>query len=383
MKKAALFFFLFLLIWSCSDDSPSGPDPDDFDREAILVNWADNIILPALQSFSNSTGVLQSAGSAFAENPNQQTLEDLRSAWKESYLAWQHVSVFQMDEDSRFQLRNNLNLYPSCTAEFNQSFSSDAKCSPEIKNNIEDGDYNLELPQQFDAQGFPALDYLLNGLAADDAGILEFYTSHQLADSYKNYLRDLTSRIDALSNEVLDYWESGYRDEFVSNSGSGANASLDMMVNDFIYYYEKILRTGKIGNPAGVFSPTPLPDRVEAYYSRGFSKELFMEALDAAQNFFNGNHFESSQTGESLASYLDYLNTMKGGEDLAQLINNQFDAAREQAEELNPDFAAQIESDNSKMLATYDELHKNMVYLKVDMLQALNIDVDYIDADGD
>ncbi|MDZ7718350.1 MAG: hypothetical protein U5K72_05960 [Balneolaceae bacterium] len=101
------------------------------------------------------------------------------------------------------------------------------------------------------------------------------------------------------------------------------------------------------------------------------------------QNFFNGKHFNSQQTGESLASYLDYLNTMKEGADLTQLINNQFDTARDQAEELNPDFAAQVESDNSKMLATFDELQKNMVYLKVDMLQALNINVDYVDADGD
>lgn len=386
MKKAAVFLLLFLLIWSCSEENPSGPDPDDFNREAILVNWADNIILPALQSFSTSTGDLKNAGSVFAETPNQQTLDNLRSAWRESYLAWQHISVFQMDEDSRFQLRNNINLYPLCTAELNQSLSSEAKCAPEIKNNIEGGDYNFELPQQFDVQGFPALDYMLNGLAVDDAGILEYYTTHEHAKSYKNYIQDLTSRIDDLTNEVLEYWENGYRDEFVSNSGNGANASLDMMVNDYIFYYEKYLRAGKIGIPAGVSaisSGTKSSIHVEAYYSNGFSKELFMEALNAAQYFFNGNHFESTQSGESLASYLDYLNSMKEGADLTQLINDQFDAAREQGEGLNPDFVAQIESDNSKMLATYDELQKNVVYMKTDMLQALNINVDYVDADGD
>ena len=35
------------------------------------------------------------------------------------------------------------------------------------------------------------------------------------------------------------------------------------------------------------------------------------------------------------------------------------------------------------MLQTYDELQKNVVNMKVDMLQALNIRVDYVDADGD
>jgi len=35
------------------------------------------------------------------------------------------------------------------------------------------------------------------------------------------------------------------------------------------------------------------------------------------------------------------------------------------------------------MLSTYDGLQKNVVLLKVDMLQALNINVDFVDADGD
>ena len=39
--------------------------------------------------------------------------------------------------------------------------------------------------------------------------------------------------------------------------------------------------------------------------------------------------------------------------------------------------------DNTLMLQTYDVLQDNVVYLKVDMLQALDIRVDYVDADGD
>jgi hypothetical protein len=35
------------------------------------------------------------------------------------------------------------------------------------------------------------------------------------------------------------------------------------------------------------------------------------------------------------------------------------------------------------MLLTYDELQKNVVLMKVDMLQAMNVSVDYVDADGD
>jgi len=380
MRKFSFVFILgLILLWGCTDDNPSGPDADDFDREEILVNWADNIILPAFESFSTTTGELKTAGENFTANPNQQTLENFRQAWRSSYLAWQHVSMFEigMPLENDIKLREYLNTYPVSA---NQNSPSPDQT---IQKNIETGDYNLALPSLRDTQGFPALDYLLNGLAESDDEILEHYTVDEKAEEYKKYLNDLVDRMNHLTVQVLNYWKSGYRDEFVSNTGNGANASLDMMVNDYIYYYEKVLRAGKVGNPAGVFSPTPLPDRIEAYYSKGFSKDLFLEALDATQNFFNGKHFGSQEQGESLASYLDYLNTMKEGADLTELINNQFEAARNQAENLNPNFALQVETDNTQMLATYDELQKNVVLLKVDMVQALNVNITYQDADGD
>ncbi|NBC66206.1 MAG: peptidase M75 superfamily protein [Bacteroidetes bacterium] len=378
MRKFSFVFILgLILLWGCTDDNPSGPDADDFDREEILVNWADNIILPAFESFSITTGELKTAGENFTADPNQESLQKLRDAWKTSYLAWQHVSMFEMGKAMDVRFREYLNTYPVSAND------SSPNADQTIQKNIQSGTYNLELPSLRDTQGFPALDYMLNGLDDSDDAILEYYTTHQDAVEYNKYINDLVTRMDQLTVEVLDHWKSGYRDQFVSNSGNGANASLDMMVNDYIFYYEKVLRAGKVGIPAGVFSGTPLSSHVEAYYSAGFSKELLLEALDAAQNFFNGKHFGSQERGESLASYLDYLNTMKEGADLTQLINNQFESARNQAENLNSDFVTQIESDNSEMLATYDELQKNVVFLKVDMLQALNINVDYVDADGD
>ena len=108
-----------------------------------------------------------------------------------------------------------------------------------------------------------------------------------------------------------------------------------------------------------------------------------MTGLEATKRFFNGTNFQNDATGSGLKAYLDYLNTIKEGADLSTLINQQLDIARTKAEELNDNFALQVENDNLKMLETYDELQKNVVLLKVDMLQALNIKVDFVDADGD
>jgi len=41
-----------------------------------------------------------------------------------------------------------------------------------IENHIASGSYNFDLPSNRDSKGFPALDYLLNGMASSDAEIV-------------------------------------------------------------------------------------------------------------------------------------------------------------------------------------------------------------------
>jgi hypothetical protein len=122
---------------------------------------------------------------------------------------------------------------------------------------------------------------------------------------------------------------------------------------------------------------------VEAFYKKDISKELLLEAINASRDFFNGKSFDGNSTGQSFKTYLDYLNTIKNGENLSALINNQFEVAKTKANELNGNLAQQVETDNSKMLATYDELQRIVILLKVDMIQALDVSIDYVDADGD
>jgi len=43
----------------------------------------------------------------------------------------------------------------------------------------------------------------------------------------------------------------------------------------------------------------------------------------------------------------------------------------------------EVENNNSKMLTAYDSMQANVILLKIDMLQALSISVDYVDTDGD
>ena len=57
--------------------------------------------------------------------------------------------------------------------------------------------------------------------------------------------------------------------------------------------------------------------------------------------------------------------------------------AYEKIGELDDDFVNQISTDPLKLLSTYDAIQEVVVLFKVDMLQILSINVDYVDADGD
>ena len=253
-----------------------------------------------------------------------------------------------------------------------------------ISNRVDD----IENPNNYSSQGFPTLDYLLHGIASSDSEILNIYLTADDSfeiNNYLKYLKLVSNQMLELTNSVIDDWDNSYRDTFISSTENTATSSINMMTNDFIYYYEKRFRANKIGIPAGVFSGGTLPDRVEAYYKRSVSKTLATEALNAITKFFDGVAFDnnSSQTGPSFSDYVDFLETTKNDSPLGDLITDQFEISKTAIGELNDDFTIQLDENKLKMLEAYDKIQAAVVLMKVDMLQALNINVDYVDADGD
>lgn len=366
MKKVFLVLFTSIFFfWSCGDDNEPGTSSDGFDREELLINWADNLIIPAYEGYHSDLTGLKQATETFTATPNQDNLTLLREKWLTAYLSWQSVSMFEIGKAELLTLRDFTNIYPTSAAD--------------IETNITLGTYDFQLPSMRNQQGFPVIDYLIYGLG-DDATIVSTYQSN---NKYSTYLTSVVTRLYDLTTQVVNDWKNGYRDVFVSKSGSDATSSVNKLVNDFLLYYEKSLRAGKVGIPAGVFSTTPLTDRVEGYYKGDISKQLLKASFTSVVNFFNGKNHNGTIDGVGLDDYLTYLNGIRGGDNLSVLINSQFGIAEGAINVLNDNFVTQIETDNTKMLTVFDELQKNVILLKIDMFQDLNIKVDYVDADGD
>ena len=347
-----------------TSDTSSDSESASFDRKAMLENWVNNIIIPLNEDFKTKLYSLKEETSNFRTSPNSENLKLVKEKWLIAYKSWQHIEMFDYGKAEEIYYQSKMNVYPTD--------------SERVERNISSETYNLDNANNNDAQGFPAIDYMLYGIADTEEKIIEKFS--QSDNKYISYLTNVIDKMYSVTSEVSNYWTNN-KDSFISSTENTATSSINKVTNDFIFYYEKGFRANKIGIPAGVFSGTTLPDRVEGYYSKIYSKELALEALAAVENFFSGKKFNSDIKGEGLETYLNFLKS--DGTDLSKSISDQFVIAKEKISGLNEDFTTQISSDNNKMLVTYDEIQKGVVFLKTDMLQTLSISVDYVDADGD
>ncbi|MTE27782.1 imelysin family protein [Winogradskyella ouciana] len=373
LKKIVFILSIVSVIVACSSsDDSNGGSNDNFDRTALLTNYADNIIVPALVNFQSKMSDMETAKSDFINDINQTNLNILSDAWLEAYKAWQHVEIFNIgiaetlsaDENSGFVVF--FNRYPVTVSDIEAGAAS--------------GNYDLNAISYYDAQGFPALDFLIHGVADSDTTPLDKFTTNPNFEGYANYITDVIAQMRTIINTVVSDWQGSYRDSFINNTSSSATGSFNKMVNDFIYYYEKGLRANKIGIPAGNFSVDPLPEKVEAYYKNDVSKELALLGLETIEKVFNGQAIVGSgASSQSFASYLDYLENSQLRDD----INAQFLATKQQIQSLNNSFSQQVMEDNTQMTQAYDLLQGAVVLLKVDMASAFNVSIDFTDSDGD
>ena len=345
-------------------DDQSGND-NSFDRVKMMTFITEEIILPSYDNLNSSLTELKESYELFKINITEHNLEELRNKWLNSYKLWQHVEMYNIGKSMEDYLIFRSNIYPVDTVRVNQ--------------NIDNGEYDLENPNNYAAQGFPTMDYLLYGIDNDPVKVIDHYKEN---NKVMNYLGALIEDLAANVKTVNDDWNQ-VKNEFVNSVDNTASSNLNMMVNDFIYYYEKGFRANKFGIPAGVFSGGALPDRVEGFYSKNFSKVFALEAMTSIKKFFNGESYKDDDLeGLGLKSYLDFVE--KGKEELlSDKINAQLIDAEKSINDLDNNLSGQIESDLIKVLKTYDEIQTAVILLKVDMLQALNIAVDYADADGD
>ncbi len=363
---AAALACLTALAGCGSNDGDSGPKTE-YDRQAMLTNYADNLIIPAYQEFRKEAGEMATAITAFTTNPSATTLADARKEYREAYLAWQDVSVYEFGPADELMLRSNLNIYPTTTSQ--------------IENNISSGNYNLETTANLSAKGFPAIDYLLYGQATE-AAVVERYTTATNAANRRKYLQDITIQIKEAADATHTAWTTGNTAKsFKETGGTAVGSSIGYLVNQFNFEVD-LTKRAKVGIPSGRFSAgNPIPDRVEAYYSNT-SLALLERNLKALKATFMGQS-ATGANGPGLDDYLDHVGAKYSNKNLSEAIIQQFDAALAATAAVPAPMAQAVTSHPQAVTKLYDELQKLIVLTKTDMPAALGVTITYNDNDGD
>ena len=370
--SVGVIFIVTVFACSKSEVNLTETNKNETDRKALLTNLSDNIIVPAYADFKIQFDDMLAKADAFTTTPNTANLVAFRASWRAAYINWQKVEMFDFGPGQTYAIRAHFNIYPTNVVT--------------IENNIAAGNANLDVPAAYAAQGFPALDYLINGIGANDVEIVAAYTTASDAAKKINYLKRISSQMNTVFTQVYTAWKGDFGINFKSKTAIDAGSSTSTLINGYILNFERYIRSGKIGIPAGSMTPgTNFPQKVEALYTKDLALTLAKTAQTATYNFFLGKSYQNQTAGYAIKNYLDALNVKDAtsGKLLSEIITQQFDVIDVQLNGLQSNLYSEVINNNSKMINTYTEMQKLVRLLKVDMTSAMSITISYTDNDGD
>ncbi|MCB0410529.1 MAG: imelysin family protein [Flavobacteriales bacterium] len=364
MKKI-IIFPLVLLLFSCGKKKKDDTDSTEpFDKKALVVNMADNIILPAYQNFKTSLDSLITEYSLFSVNPTLNGLQTVKAKYYTAYVKYQSISLFEFGPAETEIVRMNFNVFPTDT---NQ-----------IKTNISTNSYSLDAASNLDAKGFPALDYLFYGLNKSENSVLQEFVS---TANRKNYVTNLLNDMSYKTNAIVNAWNNGYRETFVNSLGTDVGSSIGFLVNQLNFELD-YLKNAKFGTPLGKKTlGIPVPGSCETFYSNN-SVDFAKLTLQIIERVYFGLATNGS-SGIGFDDYLDHLNAKYGNQGLNAAITNQFAVCHSKINLVSNPLSQEVVSNPAAADAAYAELVKLLVLLKTDMPSNLGVIITYQDGDGD
>lgn len=347
-------FFIACSKGSGGDDDKNQPAADDF-KKRMLVNYADQIIIPAYTDLNAKMATLESAVNAFLEAPSAATNEAVKAPFKNAYLSYESVSVAFLGPAAALLLNNFINAFPAVTAK--------------IESAIQSGVYDFTLPLTSDSiQGLPALDYLLFA----EGAVQKFTEDAPYAANRKKYVKDVLARMKSLVNNTLSQWNGNYRASFISSLKTDVGSSIGFLINQFAYEMDA-MKGPRIGWPFGKQSNgIVFADKCEGYYS-GISAALAVANLTSLKNYYTGG------SGDGIADYLVFLKK--------EVLNNdvlaQFDIALNALKAIPDPMSAAFTGNAPLIENAYKEVQKLLTLIKTDVASATGVQITYMDNDGD
>ncbi|PHN03542.1 imelysin family protein [Flavilitoribacter nigricans] len=368
MKRTLIYLPGLLLIltlaWACKKDDPGSERPD-FDRAAMLENYAVNVIRPAYEELLAATNTLSGRWTEFVAAPDTDKLAALQDQWLSTAIAWQAANGFNFgpagEEGLRKGLIEEIGTFPVNT--------------DKIENFISAGDATLNNFDR-DSRGILAIEYLLFGHSGNTQDVLQALED----DNRRIYLAALIDHLYGEVDRVATAWET-YQTEFIANDGTDVGSGTSQLYNEFVRSYEAA-KNFKVGLPAGkrAGQTQAEPQLVEAYYS-GRSLDLLQAHLASIDRIYYGKGLN----GGDGAGFHEYLQAVEGGPTLIASTEAQWAAVEQALAKVpaTPAFSELAAQDDPAVDALHTEMQKQIRFFKSDMSSLLGIAITFNSGDGD
>lgn len=341
-------------------------DNQAFDRREMLINYADNLIIPAFGDLSSATTVLETRVNAFVSDRNLTNLQAAQDAWKLAYTAFQFANAYNFgpagEEGLRKSMIEEIGTFPVSETKINANIAS---------SNTNFNDFNR------DNRGLLAIEYLLFSLDGDNNAVLQRY---QDVPFTANYLQAVVQHSKEYVAGVETAWKGTYRNTFVNNTGTSVGSSTSQLYNEFVKNFEAI-KNFKVGLPLGKRPGQidPEPTRVEAYYS-GLSIDFMKVNFKAVEDIWYGRTPEGSQG----IGFRAYLLSVTGGPELVAATEAQLIVVKNAMNTLPAQrLSEQVMTNAAQVETLYNELQRHTRFFKSDMSSLLGIAITFSSGDGD
>lgn len=355
---------------SSATPTPTQAPDDGFDRGAMLADMTNNVIVPAHNSFVDVLAELETAVSAFTDNPNEETLAAVQEAWLIANLARMELLPFRVGAVDDSLLHNRLDNRPPRTKFIDETILAGEQ---EISN-----DYLASIGSS--SVGLGAMEYILFAAEEGNTAVLDSFTGAD-ATRRQEYLLRLAQNMHQRGDELAHVWAAdgdNYALGFVTADMDGGDlqSSINMLVNQIISDVENIVMS-RLGKPSGQRSNGAVrPDLAEAPYSQA-SLARIIASVEGTQVAFNGGE------GLGIDDYLDFLEAEYEGEPLSAAVNEQFAATIAVLEAIEEPLETAVETNLPQVETAIDETMALLVLLNVDVTNHLGVTLTFNDNDGD
>ena len=355
---------MMLVITGCG--GAGGGDPQsDFDRGALLRQYADQSILPAYEAWVEASADLHLRATEMVANTSSESLLATRTSLENAYITWQQVMLYDFGPAADRAVLETTNTFPVDTGA--------------VMSDVYDSVWVPGTPSSLDQIGLPALDFLLFHGTTDE--VVSDIASNALLGEH---ILRLTGNIADEAVAIQSAWTNGFRETFVGATGTDVGSGIGMLLNAFNRTWEGNVRKQKLGFPAGVstFSQTPLPGHVEAPFMGNISVNLIKVAFASYRDLYLGSPVQGDGS-LGLDDYLRSLGNSEFGEQLDTDIQAQLVATETALEQLESPLSDYVVNNQNEAFEVYAELQALVVLWKLDMMSAFGVAITYQDNDGD